>query len=97
LNRSFKFRQFLLDDSPYDFEVHAEIVVNDFVAHPCDLLPRDVRLAGFCFVGEVLDRLADHLELAECGVLSHALVEERIAARAGVSRNVLQRVADVSR
>lgn len=44
-DRGPEFRQFLLDDRPDDFEVHAKVVVNDFVAHARDLLPRDLRLA----------------------------------------------------
>jgi hypothetical protein len=44
---------------------------------------------------EILDRLADHLQLAERGVLPHLLSQERVTAGAGVPRDVTECVADV--
>jgi hypothetical protein len=43
-NRPFQLRKLSLDDRPYDFEVDTEVIVNDLVAHPRDLLPRDLWL-----------------------------------------------------
>jgi len=42
-----------------------------------------------------LDGLADHFQLAEGSVLPHPLSEERVAAGAGVRRDVTECVADV--
>jgi hypothetical protein len=50
---------------------------------------------GFRRIRKVLDGLADDLELANCGVLPHALSEKSIAASAGVDGDVIECVADV--
>ena len=47
------------------------------------------------FVRELLDSLADDFELAQRGVLSHVLGEERVAPRAGVRGDVSESVADM--
>ena len=91
----FELRQFLFNDSPNDFQVHAEIIVNDFVAHAGELLPRDFWFARPCFVRELLDSLADDFERAQRGVPSHALGEERVAPCAGVRGDVSESIADM--
>ena len=91
----FELWQFLFNGGPNDFEVYTEIIVNDFVAHAGDLLPCDSRFARPCFVREILDSLADDFELAQCGVLSHALGEERVAPCARVRGDVSESVADM--
>ena len=47
------------------------------------------------FVRELLDSLADDFELAQRGVLPHALGEERVAPCAGVRGDVSESVADM--
>jgi hypothetical protein len=48
--------QVLLDDRRDDVQIDAEVVTNDLVAQPRNLLPQDVRLACLRPVGEILDR-----------------------------------------
>jgi predicted nucleic acid-binding protein len=53
-----------------------EVVVNYLIAHARDLFPRDVRPLGLGLLGQILDGLANNLELAKCRILPHPIVEE---------------------
>ena len=94
-DRHLQLRQFQLNDSPDDFKIHAEVVVDHLVSHPGDLLPGNLRSARLRRLGEILDRLPDHFELAKCRVLAHAVTEETVAIAAAVRRDVVQCVPDV--
>ena len=54
VNGSRQLRKIPLYDGPHDFEIDTEIVVDHFVAHPGDLLPRHVRLARLGVLRQIL-------------------------------------------
>jgi hypothetical protein len=87
--------QILLDYTPHDLEIHTEVVVADFVAHPSNLLPRDFRRALRCLCGKILGRLSDDFQCSERGVLAHPVAEEGIVVVAAVRGDVLDGVPNV--
>ena len=58
-----------------------------------DLLPRDLRATVLRRIEELLDGLANDLELANHGVLAHPLGHERVAAHRCVLLDVVDGVA----
>src|SRR5215471_2820219 len=76
VDRGFQSWQILLDDTPDNLKIDAEVVVDHLIAQAGNLLPRNRRLARLTVVRETLHCLADHLELAQRRVLPHAIGEK---------------------
>ncbi len=83
-------RKLAFDDVPYEREVHTEVLVDELVAHPGDLPPRDVRLECAGAIRQALDGLTDDLDVAGDRVLGLAIREE------GVASAVYSRMASIA-
>lgn len=81
-----------LDDIPYEHEINAEVFVDQLVAHPCDLPPRDRVIARSGFRCKALDRLTEYLDVADDRVLGLAIGKERVAAVLAVLHDGVDRV-----
>lgn len=88
-------RQLALDHLPDQLEAHAQIVVDQLVAHPRYSAPPD--LWGGCarLLGELLDGLSDHLEVSKHGVLDQRIREEPVSAAFRIALDSGDRVEDV--
>src|SRR5262249_49194279 len=69
-------RQIALHDVPDQREIHAEVLVDQLVAHPGDQSPRHLRLQGAGGFGDSLDGLADDLDVADHSILGLTVEEE---------------------
>ena len=45
LDRGFEVWKVMLDDGPHDISINAEIHVDEDIAHPADLAPRNLRMS----------------------------------------------------
>jgi hypothetical protein len=70
--------QFLSRDVPDDFVVHAEIVVNEPIAHTRHRPPVNIRKSIPELNGEFLRGLADDLEAPHDGSLERLVPAERV-------------------
>jgi len=97
LDRRLELVQVSFHDTPHQRKIHTEVAVRQTIAHAGDLLPRDLRATLLRGARELLDGLANDLELANDGVLAHALGHESVAAHRRVFFNVLDCVVNVTR
>jgi hypothetical protein len=81
-----------VDDVPYECEVDAGALVDELVAHPGDLPPGDRVIVRAGIGAEALHRLAANLDVADHGVLTLAIGEERVAVVVGVIEHGVDRV-----
>src|SRR5207248_4651087 len=84
-----------LDYTPDDFEIDAEVSVNDPVTEAGDLLPRHVRVGVSQVPAQVLRRLADDFQHSDDRVLGLLFGEEGDPPVAGVCFGPLNGAADV--
>ena len=77
-------RKLAFDDVPHERKVYAKVLVDELVAHPGDLPPRDTRLECTAAIRQTLDGLTDDLDVADDRVLGLAIREEGVAAVGGV-------------
>jgi hypothetical protein len=72
-------RQFTLNHIPDECEIHAEVFMDELVAHTGDLPPWHHWLQSACAVRDALDRLADDLDVPDDSILG--LASEKNASR----------------
>ena len=70
LNLFLQLREILAQRAPQDIPVHAEVVVNEPIAHASDLGPLHIAVRLSERLGQVLDCLADDFEISDDRVLS---------------------------
>jgi len=76
-------------------QVHAEILVNQLVAHSGNLLPGDLRPAGLRHFGQILHRLADHFQIEHHGILDYRAGKKCISTLGCVFSNPADCVSNV--
>ena len=87
--------QALVHDRPHDLQVHAEVAVDENVAHARHQVPGDLRRLCLGRRGDPLGRLADDLEVADHRILQQRRGEEGLLALVGVAVNPVNRVANM--
>ncbi len=83
------------DHIPNKLEIHAEVIMHQFVPHTSDGFPRDI---GMCILeggGEAFGCLANDLKIANYGVLRLPVYEEAVFARCRVGQNVLDGIPNM--
>lgn len=70
----------LLDHSPRRVQLHAELVMDEYVAHTGNLFPRNLRGKIASRLSDLLDGLADDLKIANDGVLHHRVCVESLTS-----------------
>ena len=87
--------EMLGDDKPDGFELDAEIVMDQYVAHAGDLLPRNVGIGRPKLVREAFDGFTDDFKIAYDCILRHYIVEKLVASAGRVVLDSLDRIANV--
>ncbi len=81
---------------PYLFNVHAKIIVNEFIAHPRNILPGDMRVLLAQFVRKPFDGFANDFDLADHPILNQGLFgKSRFIQSAQIRFDFYNRVQDV--
>ena len=71
-----KVRYFILKDVPDDIRVDTEIVMDQDIAHACDIRPLDLRVLGAQLERQFLHRLTDNLEAADDGTAVRGVLQQ---------------------
>lgn len=84
--------QVALHDVPDQLEVDAEVLVDELVPHARDLPRRDLWIKRPGLLRHPFDRLAEHLDVADDGILGLAVGEEGVATVLGLFEDRVERV-----
>lgn len=81
---------------PHQVEVHAEVLVDQYVAEAGDLLPRHMATPTTEGARHILGRLANDLEVPENGIPNHRLGPEALPSPLGIRLDEIDGVENVA-
>ncbi len=88
--------QISLGYAPDELKIDAKLIMRQSIAHPGDLFPRDLWATVLHILRELLDGLADNLELTDNSVLTHAICHERLTSGGRVLFDIGDGLANVT-